>query len=200
MAVAEETLALPGEAAAVEQSRPRGISPLGMALFVAGDLMLLGALVAALYALHAEAFVWPPKGVSLGTYLPSMVAASILMSAVTMQWAVWGIRRNDQRTLIVALAFTMFFAVSTLNAQWYDLAHLKYSVGANAYVTFVYVLVGFHMLHLILGLALLTSALVRSVGAEFDEVDHDTITGTAIFWQFVNFAGLVAFAVLFVKP
>ena len=57
---ADERLALPGEPAALEQPRPRGISPLAMGLFVAGDFMVLGGLVAALYALRAEAFVWPP--------------------------------------------------------------------------------------------------------------------------------------------
>src|SRR5436190_8887001 len=106
----DQPLALPGESAALELPRPRGISPLAMGLFVAGDFMLLGGLVAALYALRAEAFVWPPKGVSLGTYLPSMVAITIIMSAVTIQWAVWGIRRNDQRTCLVALGFTIFMA------------------------------------------------------------------------------------------
>src|SRR5438132_1693692 len=144
-ATADEPLALPGESAAVELPRPRGISPLAMALFVAGDFMALGGLLAALYALRAEAFVWPPKGVSLGTYLPSMVAITIVMSAVSIQWAVWGIRRNDQRTCLVALAFTIFMAFAVLNGQWYELAHLNFGIGAHAYGTFVYVITGFHM-------------------------------------------------------
>jgi len=42
--------------------------------------------------------------------------------------------------------------------------------------------------------------LVRTTGGEFSEDDHDTITAAAIFWQFVNVAGLVAFSVLFVHP
>jgi cytochrome c oxidase subunit 3 len=196
----DEPLALPGESAALELPRPRGISPLAMGLAMAGDFMLLGALVGALYALRAEAFVWPPKGVTLGTYLPSMVAITILMSAVSVQWAVWGIRRNDQRTCLVALAFTIFMAFAVLNGQWYELAHLKFGIGAHAYGTFVYVLTGFHMVHVMLGIVLLVAVLSRAFGGEFTADDHDSVTTTAIFWQFANVAGLIAYAVLFVHP
>ena len=196
----EERLALPGEPAALELARPRGISPLAMALVVTGEYMLLGALVAALYALRAEAFVWPPKGASLGTYLPSMVAITMVMSAVSVQWAVWGIRRNDQRTCLVGIGFTLFMAFAILNGQWYELVHLKFDIGAHAYGTFVYVLTGFHMVQVMLGIVLLVAVLVRAVGAEFTADDHDSVTTAAIFWQFANVAGLVAFGVLFAHP
>jgi heme/copper-type cytochrome/quinol oxidase subunit 3 len=196
----DEPLALPGESAAVELGRPRGISPLAMALLAAGQFMLLGGLLAALYTLRAEAFVWPPKGASLGTYLPTMVAITIVMSAVSMQWAVWGIKRNDQRTCLVALAFTLFMAFAIVNGQWYELAHLSFPIGRHAYGTFVYVLTGFHMVQVMLGIILLVAVLVRAFGAEFTADDHDSVTAAAILWQFANIAGLVAYSVLFVHP
>jgi heme/copper-type cytochrome/quinol oxidase subunit 3 len=196
----DQVLALPGESGALELPRPRGISPLAMGLFVAGDFMLLGALVGALYGLRSEAFVWPPNGVTLGTYLPTMVALTIVMSAVSIQWAVWAIGRNDQRTCLAAVGFTLFMAFAILNAQWYELSHLNHSITSNAYITFVYVLVGFHMLHVILAIVLLAVVLVRTFGGEFTEQSHDTVNAAAIFWQFANVAGLIAYAVLFVKP
>jgi cytochrome c oxidase subunit III len=195
-----ETPALPAGDTPAEVPRPRGVSNVATGLFVAGDFMVLFALVAALYALRAEAFVWPPKGVSLGTYLPSMTAGTMILSAFTMQWAVWAIRRDDQRTTLAALGITIFFAVAVLNGQWYELAHLKFDVGAHFYGTFVYILTGYHMAHVVAGIVMLIAVLVRTTGGEFTDVDHDTITAAAIFWQFVNVAGLVVYSVLFLHP
>jgi heme/copper-type cytochrome/quinol oxidase subunit 3 len=196
----DETLALTSGDAPVEAPRARGVSNVATALFVAGDAMVLFALVAALYALRAESFVWPPKAALLGTYLPSMIAGTMIMSAVTIQWAVWAIRRDDQRTALAALGITIFFAVAILNGQWYELAHLKFDVGAHFYGTFVYVLTGYHMAHVVVGIVMLLAVLVRTTSGEFTDVDHDTITAAAIFWQFVNVAGLIVFAVLFLHP
>jgi heme/copper-type cytochrome/quinol oxidase subunit 3 len=197
---ATETLALPAGDTPAEVIRPRGISNVATALLVAGDFMALCGLVAAYYALRAEAFVWPPRGASLGTYLPSMVAMTMVMTAVSIQWAVWAIRRNDQRTTLAALGFTIFLAFAILNGQWYELAHLKFGIGAHAYGTFVYVLIGFHMVHVIAGIIVLGVVLGRTTGGEFNADDHDTVTAAAIYWQFANVAGLVAYSILFLHP
>jgi cytochrome c oxidase subunit I+III len=196
----DETLALPAGDSPIEVARPRGVSNVATAIFVCGAFMALCGLVAAYYALRAEAFVWPPRGASLGTYLPTMIALTIVMAAVTIQWAVSSIRRNDQRTTLAALGLTIFFALAILNGQWYELAHLKFGIGAHAYGTFVYVLTGFHMVLVIAGIVVLGVVLGRTTNGEFDADDHDTVTAATIFWQFVNVAGLVAYAVLFVHP
>jgi cytochrome c oxidase subunit III len=196
----EETLALGAGDTPTEIARPRGVSNVATALLVSGLFMALCGLVAAYYALRAEAFVWPPKGAALGTYLPTMIALTMAMTAVSIQWAVWSIRRDDQRTTLAALGLTIFFAFAILNGQWYELAHLKFGIGAHAYGTFVYVLTGFHMALVIAGIIVLGVVLGRTTNGEFNADDHDTITAGTIFWQFVNVAGLVAYSVLFLHP
>ena len=196
--VTDETPALAAGDVPVDAPRPRSIANIATGLFVAGDFMVLCALVAGYYALRSQAFEWPPVG--LGTYLPTMIAITMVMTAVTVQWAIWSIRRNDQRTTLAALGITIFFAFAVLNGQWYELAHLKFGPAAHPYGAFVYLLTGFHMVNVIAGIVVLAIALVRSVGGEFSADDHDALTATAIFWQFANVAGLVAYAVLFLHP
>jgi len=194
----DETPALTTGDAPAEVARPRAIANVATALFVAGDFMALCALVAGYYAVRSQAFKWPP--VNLGTYLPTMIALTMVMTAVTVQWAIWSIRRNDQRTTLAALGITIFFALAVLNGQWYELAHLHFGPGANTYVTFVYVLTGFHMVNAIAGIVALGAVLGRTIGGEFHADDHDTLTAVAVFWQFTNVAGLLVYAVLFLHP
>ncbi|OLE97222.1 MAG: hypothetical protein AUG75_10880, partial [Cyanobacteria bacterium 13_1_20CM_4_61_6] len=164
----------------------------------AGEFMALSGLVAAYYAVRAQAFTWPPVG--LGTYLPTMIAITMVMTAVTIQWAIWSIRHNDQRTCLAALGITIFFAFAVLNGQWYQLSHLKFGPAAHTYGTFVYVLTGFHMVNVVAGIVVLCTILGRTVAGEFSAEDHDTLTAAAVFWQFANVAGLVAYSVLFLHP
>jgi heme/copper-type cytochrome/quinol oxidase subunit 3 len=196
--VTDETLALTAGDAPAEAPRPRAIANIATGLFVAGDFMALCALVAAYYALRSQSFEWPPVG--LGTYLPTMIAITMVMTAVTVQWAIWSIRHNDQRTTLAALGISIFLALAILNGQWYELAHLKFGPEAHAYGAFVYLLTGFHMVNVIAGIVVLGMALARTVGGEFNADDHETLTAVAIFWQFVNVAGLVTFAVLYLHP
>jgi len=195
---ADETPALTAGDAPVEAPRPRGVSNVAVGFLVVAGSMLLAALVASYYAIRAQSFHWPPVG--LGTYLPSMVACTILLSAVTIQWSIWAIRHNDQRTSLAALGLTIFFAVAVLNGQWYGLAHLKFPVTATTYGTFVYVMTGFHMVTVIAGLVVLGAVLGRTVSGEFSADDHETLTAAAIYWQFANVVGLVVYSVLFLHP
>ena len=194
----DETLALEAGDAPAEAARPRGISNVATLFLVVADFMVLVGLVAGYYAVRSQSFNWPPVG--LGTYLPTMVALTMAMTVITVQWAIWAIGRNDQRTTLAALGITIFFALAILNGQWYGLAHLKFGVGAHAYGTFVYVLTAFHMANVIAGIVLLFAVLGRTVGGEFSADDHDTLTAAAIFWQFCNVAGFVVFAVLYLHP
>ena len=56
------------------------------------------------------------------------------------------------------------------------------------------------MANVIAGIVVLGAVLGRTVGGEFDADDHDTLTAAAVFWQFTNVAGLIAYSVLFLHP
>ena len=172
-----------------------------MAMFVAADAVVLGSLLAAYYALRAQSFGWPPKeGAALSTYLPTMLAITAFMSAASVQWAVWSIRRNDQRNCLFGLGLTAFLGLAALNGEWYELSHLRFPIGKHPFDTFVYVLTGFHMAHLIVGVVLLVVMLLRTTTGEFSRDEHGSITAAATFWQFTNVVWLAAYFTLWVHP
>jgi heme/copper-type cytochrome/quinol oxidase subunit 3 len=129
-----------------------------------------------------------------------MITLTVLLSAVSVQWAIWSIRRNDQRNCLFALGLTAFLGMAVLNGEWYQLAHLNFAIGHHPFDTFVYVLTGFHMAHALAGVVLLVAMLARTTTGEFSADDHDSLTATAIFWQFANLAWAAAYAVIWVKP
>src|SRR2546425_12050908 len=112
VATAPRTAAAPATVAVTADSdlEPR-TSPLvlGAALAVVADAMVFGALLAAYFGLRATSFVWPPKGVSHGTYLPGVISLTVLMGVASAQWAAFAMRRGDRRHCLIGTGMTMGF-------------------------------------------------------------------------------------------
>src|ERR671932_2117871 len=81
----------------------RGTTTIGTLLFVTADAMILAAMCAVYFAIKDGSAAWPPKGVHVGTYIPTTISITVFMSAFSAQWAVYASFRNDQRNATIAL-------------------------------------------------------------------------------------------------
>ena len=187
-AAGDSTTAAPG---------PARVTLLGALALVAADAVVLGTLVAVYFALKSSAVAWPPKGVRLGTYLPTMVTVTVLMSAFSVQWAVWAIRRNDQRSALVGLIITVVFGLAVVNAEWYMLLRARFGPSKHAYGTLYYTLVGYHLVHVVVAIVALAVVAVRTLAGHFGSDDNDGARAATVFWQFTNVAWLVVLTTLY---
>lgn len=196
---ASQTPALPAAPADVrpELSR-RGASVLGTAMFVAASAMATGALIATALAVDAAPGPWRPKGVNLSTYLPNMLALTAVMSSFAAGWMLWAVRRDDRRTTIMAGGLTLLLAVSIANGQSYLMTHAGLKIGANAFSTLFVVFTGFHLLHAIAGVVLLSVTLGRTIAGQFSADEHDAVAATSLFWHWANLVWLAAYGVFYV--
>lgn len=176
---------------------PPNTSLLGALLFMAANAMVLGGLLAAWFLLKGSTNPWPPEGVSVDTYIPTVVAVTAAMGAMSVQWALWSVRRNDQRSALVALTVTILLGAAMLNAEWYLLAEASVGVADNAYGTIYHLLIGYHILVIAIGLTALVVTAVRTLAGHFGAADYDSVRATAATWQYVNaswlFIGLAMF-------
>ncbi len=101
---------------------------LGMLLFITSEVMFFGGLFAAYFSLRANAAQWPPINPETGeafivsAILPLVLPATIILilSSVTCQMAVWGIRRDDRTAFIRAMAVTVVLGIVFLSMQLID--------------------------------------------------------------------------------
>ena len=187
-----------------EASRPpaqgRGAVVLGAVLLVAAEAMLLAAMLAVYFAIKGGAPRWPPRGVRVGTYLPTIVTITAMMSAVSVQWALHAIRRHDQRNAAVALGLTVLFGLAMANAEWYSLTRAGFGVRRHAYGTLYHSLLGFHVAHLLLGVVVLLVVAGRALAGHFSARDHEPVKASCIVWQFGNVAWGLLLLALVVLP
>jgi cytochrome c oxidase subunit 3 len=175
-----------------ETALPNGTTTLGVLLLLVADAMVLVALLAIWWTIKGGSPAWPPRDVSLGTYLPSMVTITTVMSAFSMQWTVSSIRRNDQRSGGVALGLTIFLGLAVANAQWYSMLRPPFGIKTHAYGTLYYLLLTYHLVHVVLGLAAIVLLGGRALAGHFGRFGYDPLRAAAVFWHY----GVVAWFVI----
>jgi cytochrome c oxidase subunit 3 len=171
---------------------------LGTLLFMAADAMVLGAIVAAYFALRSGASSWPPRGVDVGTYIPTTVSITAFLALFASQWAVTSTRLNDQRNAAYALGLTVFLGVAMATAEVQALRIAEFGIGDHAYGAFYFILLGYSIAHVVAGIPLLVMLAGRSLAGHFSGEQHDPLRAGVLFWQYAMAVWFAVATVLFV--
>ena len=166
--------------------RPR-VLIVGTAFAVAGVLMALLSLLA-IYLAERSAVIsagdtWLPQGVAIPLDQPNIILGSLLMSVVTVQWAVYAIARDDRVNAYLALGTTLLFGfmVVVMTAYLYSLMGLD--VAANPQSVLIYAITGGHLAFLIGSMIYLGLMAFRALGGQFTSRQHDGISAAALAWH-----------------
>lgn len=133
------------------------------------------------------------KGQGLNLKMPTTFLYStctILLSSITMflaSKAAKALKFSQQRMfLMLTIALGVVFFVLQINA-WSDLVNIgAYIVNNNAAQSFIYILSGAHLLHIIAGLILLLNSLVGSYRNIPQVKRVFWMEMSAIFWHFID--------------
>ncbi|MGI8810451.1 MAG: cytochrome c oxidase subunit 3 [Acidimicrobiales bacterium] len=187
--------ALPGPV----PGRPRrGTSTIGTLLLVTADAMVLGAVVAVYIAIKEGSTTWPPSDVQVGTYIPTMITITALMSGFSVQWGIFAARRNDGRNAAMALILTLFLGLAMANLEWVSFVRTGFGFNDHAYGTLYDVLVGYHLLHLLAAIFVVLVLAFRTMAGHFSTDRHDALRAGAVFWQYTNVVWFIVVTVLFI--
>ncbi len=103
---------------------PENWGKLGMWVFLAGDAMSFGALLAVYGALRFGAVNWPNPTEALGISLTAVMTFLLICSSVTMVKSLAAMKEGDQAGCVKFLAMTVAGGVIFLGLQAYEWTHL----------------------------------------------------------------------------
>ncbi len=179
--MADAALALPPAPA---PARPR-LLLVGTALASVGSFMaftgLIGIYLGARSSVLAKGASWLPEGSTIPLTPANMAFATMLLSAVTMWWAVDAVGRNDRQSAYLALALTIFFGVAVINAT----SFLYSQMGLGAKTTagaLIYTITGAHLAMIIVGLGFAGVMTFRTLGGEYHGRDREGLIAATVFW------------------
>jgi cytochrome c oxidase subunit III len=134
--------------------------------------------------------------------LPVLGTVCLLSSSITVHWAVSSLRRNNIRNCTLGLATTILLGaifLATTAREWYHLIRdYGLTIRTNLFGTTFYSLVGLHATHVVIGLTLLTIALVISLRGRMSQHHEQRLDVLSYYWHFVDAVWVVVFLVVYV--
>jgi len=165
----------------------------------------IGSIVMAFAGLTSAYVVTKGSGAGLSFDLPSIFyysTAIILISSLTMNMSLVAARKDNFQQITIWLVFTLLLGIAFMITQyeaWSELYKNKiYFAGrqSNAAGSFLYVITGLHVAHLVGGLLYLIGMIVRSTKQQFNAQNHLKLKLCAIYWHFLDILWVYLFVFL----
>jgi cytochrome c oxidase subunit III len=184
---------------------PESWGKLGMWIFLAGDAVGFGVLLASYGALRAGSADWPNPAHYLGIQLTALMTFLLICSSVTMVKALEALKREDLGRARLFLGLTILGGALFLGMQAYEWTHNIHRGllvfgnpwGATLFGTSFYVITGFHGLHVTGGVIYL-SVVLALLGRIQGFTRRYMITEIAgLYWHFVDLVWIMVFTFVY---
>jgi len=133
--------------------------------------------------------------------IPYVATVCLLSSSLTVHAAVSALRKSRVGASAAWLAATILLALVFLGytaKEWYDLIVLDHlTIKTNLFGTTFYSLVGLHATHVVVGLLMLSVAMVAGLRGAMNEHHAEKLEVLSLYWHFVDAVWVVVFAVVY---
>lgn len=196
MATESTPLALPAGGGSRES---RVAQPMAALLGGAGVAAFTGALVAAYLTLRAGIGEWPPEDVEFDNYLGTTLTLTLLLSMLSLEWAVYAVRNSFRGQALTGLGITLGLGLAFLVGLWYLVdARIEYDAGAHAYAVIVFTMVLATATTVAAAGGWLLLSLLRVAGGQLSAANVELMRANAWFWHFVVVAWIAVWLAVFV--
>lgn len=130
---------------------------------------------------------WIPADVDIPLTQPNIMFITLIMSTVTVQWAVSAIRNDDRPGSYLALGITLLLGFAFLNqmAYLYSVMGLDMDLGAPAIL--IYAITGAHVAMVIGAMIFVSLMAIRALGGSFTSRQYDGLAAAALYWHVTVF-------------
>ena len=195
---------------------PDSLGKLGMWIFLIGDTMSFGALLAAYAALRVGAGLvgWVPPSEILGINLTAFMTFLLICSSLTMVKSLESIQKGDVSRMCTFLGLTILGGVIFLGLQAYEWTHLiKHGLtltgipdhslsgaaisGSTLFGPTFYAITGFHGLHVTGGVIYLIVILIHGLRGRYTAEYNHEVEIVGLYWHFVDLIWIMVFTFIY---
>lgn len=166
--------------------RPR-VLMVGTAFMAAASIMVIVGMLGVYLAQRADFLssgsVWLPTGASVPLQQPNTMMITLIMSVITMQWAVNAISRNDRGHAYMALGLTLVLGAATIVMTSYLFTLMELDISSGLQGVLIFSITGAHLLMLIVAMIFVALMAFRALGGQFASRQHDGISAAALYWD-----------------
>ncbi len=185
---------------------PESWGKLGMWVFLAGDAMSFGTLLAAYGAIRFGSGDWPVPSEALGgTLLSGAMTFLLILSSVSMVKGLAAAQDNDLSGYRKWMALTVVGGALFLGGQYWEYSHFIHTGmlfssnphGAPLFSTTFYCITGFHGLHVTAGVIYLLTLLIKGWNGAFMGENSSIVEIAGLYWHFVDLVWIMVFTFIY---
>jgi cytochrome c oxidase subunit III len=171
-------------------------------------MVCLIATEAALFSIFVVAYLFYIGKSVIGPYpaqvleVPILPTICLLASSATIMLAERALHQGYSGRFTGWWFLTILLGVEFLRAtavEWYRLIFTHHlTISTNLFGTTFYSLVGFHAMHVTVGLILLTLVLLLSLCGYVTQAQSERVAALSLYWHFVDVVWIVVFLVVYI--
>jgi cytochrome c oxidase subunit 3 len=180
--------------------RRHGIGWWGAGTLIASEGALFVYLLFAYYYTGATA----PQGwllersPSLTLALPNTVL--LLLSSLVAWWGEQGVLKASRARALVGFGAAIVMGSAFAIIQCFEWRSKSYGIGTSSYSSLYFVTTGFHMAHVLLGLAVLIAIFAWTALDFFSPRRRLVVSAGVLYWHFVDAVWLFVFTTYYITP
>jgi heme/copper-type cytochrome/quinol oxidase subunit 3 len=111
-----------------------------------------------------------------------MAMVTLLMSLVTVSWAVWALRRDDRPHAYLAVGVTLLLGIAFVNATVYLYQQISLPLTFSGLGGLFYIVTGAHLVMAVVGMVFIAVMGFQSLGGQLTGRDADGMSAAALYW------------------
>jgi cytochrome c oxidase subunit III len=176
----------------------------GMVLFICTEAMTFAALLASYFYLRFDhGGPWPPAADKPPhLFFPSVGTAVLVASCATMAMAVRAAPRGRSAVQGLTLLVTMLAGCVFIAFQCIDyLQEMPSSLpNKDAYGSLLYIITGLHLVHVLLGLAMLLVLIASTLLGRVGEKRPEPVAIVSLYWYFLAILAVCIYGTVYISP
>jgi cytochrome c oxidase subunit 3/cytochrome o ubiquinol oxidase subunit 3 len=185
----------------IEPERILNPAQWGMASFLLSEVAFFGTLIATYVTFMGKDVVGPTPAEALSMPLVIVSTICLLSSSVAIHLAEKSLGRGQQQLFRFLLAGTITLGIAFLvgtAVEWRGLINEHHlTISRNMFGSTYYTLVGFHGLHVTVGVIAMMIVLALSLGGEVTKQYRTGVGLLAWYWHFVDAVWIAVFLVVY---
>jgi heme/copper-type cytochrome/quinol oxidase subunit 3 len=174
---------------------------LGIWTFLASEVMLFGAFISSYIVLRiGSPNFGAPDAAIMGIPLGSFNTFCLLLSSVTMAFAIKGLRKDNLKQYVSLLILTSLLGLAFIGIKLYEYHHKigeGLTISSSLFGSFYYTMTGLHVLHMTAGLIFNMYVLTQALRGRYNSRHHERAEYASLYWYFVDAVWMVLFPLLY---
>jgi cytochrome c oxidase subunit III len=141
-----------------------------------------------------------PQGGPPALLIAAINTAILLTSSVAVGWAQFSIEHNRKERLVIGLGLGAALGAIFLVIQCFEWAGRPFGLSSSPYSSLYFVVTGFHMAHVVVGVTMLLALTWWSWLGYFNKSRYAHIHIGALYWHFVDAVWLAVFFTFYITP